>query len=143
MLWGLGFWGRNSIKNHSLTLLDINLCIKPGLNTFSPPPRQVNLFKVMVYVYLGGGTKARICRTTWTDSKWHPVPRSVMVFLFQSLFLVKAHRQLESVRRSFLTVHIMSLQMVLLTGETVAIYLPYQQTNQSLLLLKYPRNLPT
>ena len=35
---GFRVWGRNSIKNHSLTLLDINLCIKPGLDTFSPPP---------------------------------------------------------------------------------------------------------
>ena len=34
---GFRVWGRNSIKNHSLTLLDINLCIKPGLNTFSSP----------------------------------------------------------------------------------------------------------
>ena len=75
--------GRNPIENHSLTLLDINLCIKPGLNTFSPPPRQVYLFIVTVYVYLGGGTKARICRTTWTDSKWRPVPWSVMVFYFK------------------------------------------------------------
>jgi len=33
---GYRVWGRNSIKNHSLTLLYINLCIKPGLNTFSP-----------------------------------------------------------------------------------------------------------
>ena len=72
----MGFrgWGRNSIENHSLTLLEINLCIKPGLNTSSHPPRQVYLFKVTVYVYLGGGTKARLCRTTWTDSKWRPVP---------------------------------------------------------------------
>jgi len=30
---GFRVWGRNSIKNHSLTLLDINLCIKSGLNT--------------------------------------------------------------------------------------------------------------
>ena len=50
---GFRVWGRNSIKNHSLTLLDINLCIKPGLNTFSLPPRQIYLFKVTVYVYLG------------------------------------------------------------------------------------------
>ena len=57
-------WGWNSIKNHSLT--------------------QVYLFKVTVYVYLGGGTKARICRTTWTDSKWRPVPWRVMVFWFQT-----------------------------------------------------------
>ena len=77
-------WGRNSIKNHSLTLLDTNLCIKPRLNSFSSPPRQVYLFKVTVYVYLWGSTKARICRTIWTDSKWRPVPWSVMVFLFQA-----------------------------------------------------------
>jgi len=25
-------------------------------------------------MYLGGSTKARICPTTWVDSKWHPVP---------------------------------------------------------------------
>ena len=25
-------------------------------------------------MYVGGGTKARICPTTWTDSKWRPVP---------------------------------------------------------------------
>ena len=77
-------WGRNSIKSHSLTLLDINLCNKPGLNTFSSPPRQVYLFIVTVYVYLGGGTKAIICRTTWTNSKWRPVTWSVMVFWFQA-----------------------------------------------------------
>ena len=71
---GFRVWGRTLIKNHSFTLLDINLCIKHGLNTFSPPPRQVYPFKVTVYVYLWGGTKARICRTTWTDSKWRPVP---------------------------------------------------------------------
>ena len=74
-------WERNSIKNHSLTLLDINFCIKSGLNSFSPPPRQVDLLKVTVYLYLGGGTKSRICQTTWTDSKWRPVPWNVMVFL--------------------------------------------------------------
>ena len=51
--------------------------------------------------------------------------------------------QLESVKRSFLTVHIMSLQMVPLTGKTVVICLSHQQTNHSLPLLKYPRNLPT
>ena len=45
-------------------MLGVNLCIKSGLNTFSPPPRQVYLFKVTVYLYLGGGTKARICPTT-------------------------------------------------------------------------------
>ena len=45
-------------------LLDINLCIKSGVNTFSPPPRQVYLFKVTVNLYFGGGTKARICWTT-------------------------------------------------------------------------------
>ena len=61
---GFRVWGRNSIKSHSLTLLDINLCIKAGLKTFSPPPQQLYLFKVTVYIYLGGGTKARICRTT-------------------------------------------------------------------------------
>ena len=38
-------------------MLDINLCIKPGLSTFSPPPRQVYLFKVTVYVHLGGGKR--------------------------------------------------------------------------------------
>ena len=81
---GFRVWGRNSIKNHSLTLLDINFFIKSGLNTFSPPPRQVDLFKVTVYLYLGGGTKARICQTTWTDSKWHPAPWSMMVFWFQT-----------------------------------------------------------
>ena len=59
------------------------------------------------------------------------------------VYLIKAHGQLESVQRRFRTVHIMSLQMVLLTGETVVICLSYQQTNQSLPLLKYPRNLPT
>ena len=61
MLWGSGFGGEIQLKiTQSLTLLDISLCIKPGLNTFfSPPPQQVNLFKVTVY-YLGGGTKARI-----------------------------------------------------------------------------------
>ena len=37
-----------------------------------------------MYVYLGDGTEARICRTTWTDSKWRPVPWSVMVFWFQT-----------------------------------------------------------
>ena len=82
-------WGRNSIKNHSLTLLDINLCIKPGLNTFCPPPRQVYLFKVTACVCLGGSTKARICRTTWTYSKWRPVPWSVMVFFIPNL--IKTH----------------------------------------------------
>ena len=55
----------------------------------------------------------------------------------------KAHGQLESVQRSFLTVHIMSLQMVLHAGKTFVICLSYQQINQSLQLLKYPRNLPT
>ena len=39
---GFRVWGRNSIKNHSLTLLDINLCIKPGLNKFlSPSPTSL------------------------------------------------------------------------------------------------------
>ena len=71
---GFRVWGRNSIKNHSLTLLDISVGIKPGLNTFSPLPDKIYLFKVTVYVYLGGGTKARICRTAWTDLKWRPVP---------------------------------------------------------------------
>ena len=74
---GFRVWGQNSIKNHSLTLLDINLCIKPGLNTFSPPSWQVYLFEVTMYVYLGGGTKATVCRTTWTDWKWRPVAWSV------------------------------------------------------------------
>ena len=60
---GLRVGGRNAIENHLLTLLDINLCIKSGLNTFSPPPRQVYLFKVTVYLYLGGGTKAGLCLT--------------------------------------------------------------------------------
>ena len=35
---GFRVCGRNSIKNHSLTLIEINLCIKPGLNTFLPLP---------------------------------------------------------------------------------------------------------
>ena len=78
---GFRVWVRNSIKSHSLALLDINLCIKPGLNTFSPPSRQVYLFKDTVYLYLGGGRKARIFRTTWTDSKWRPVPCSGDGFL--------------------------------------------------------------
>ena len=85
MVWRKSVCGRNSIKNHSLALLDISLCIKPGINTFSPPPRQVYLFKVTVYVYLGGGTKVTICRTTWTDSKWRPVPWCVMFFLIPNL----------------------------------------------------------
>ena len=84
MVWRKSVCGRNSIKNHSLALLEINVCLKPGLNTFSSLPRQVYLFKVTVYVYLGGGTKVRICRTTWTDSKWRPVPWCVMVFWFQT-----------------------------------------------------------
>ena len=37
-----------------------------------------------MYLYLGGGTKARMCRTTWTDSKWRPVPRSVMMVFSDS-----------------------------------------------------------
>ena len=53
---GFRVWGRNSIKNHSLTLLEINLCIKSGLSPFSPPSRQVYMFKDTVYLYLGGGT---------------------------------------------------------------------------------------
>ena len=72
MLWGLGFGDEIQLKiTHSLCLA-INLCIKPGLNT--PPPRQVHPFKVMVYVSLGGGTEAKICPTSSTDSKWRPVP---------------------------------------------------------------------
>ena len=50
---GFRVWGQNSIKNLSLTLLDINLCIKSGLNTFSPPPRQVYLFKDSVFIFGG------------------------------------------------------------------------------------------
>ena len=50
---GFRVWQQNSIQNHSLTLLDINLCIKSGLNTFSPTRRQFYLFKVTVYLYLG------------------------------------------------------------------------------------------
>ena len=65
MLWGLGFGGEIQLKiTHSLCLA-INLCIKPGLNT---------PFKVMVYVSLGGGTEAKICPSSSTDSKWRPVP---------------------------------------------------------------------
>ena len=82
---GFRVWGQNSIKNHSLTLLEINLCIKSGLKPFPPPPRQVYLFKVTVNLYFGGGTKARICWTTCRGhSKWRPVPWSVVVFLFQT-----------------------------------------------------------
>ena len=65
----------------------MNLCIKAGLNTFPHifPRRQVFVVvqshtAVLVYVLGGGGggggrTKARICATSWTDSKWHPVKR--------------------------------------------------------------------
>mgnify|MGYP007058291500 CR=1 FL=1 len=43
---GFRVWGRNSIKNHSLTLLDINLCIKSGLNTsFLPLPDKFTCSK--------------------------------------------------------------------------------------------------
>ena len=57
---GFRVWGRNSIKNRLLTLLDINLCIKSGIAHFFSPSPTIYLFKVTVYLYLGGGTKARI-----------------------------------------------------------------------------------
>ena len=33
----------------------------------------------------GGGTEARICPTTWTDSKWRPVPLKRDGFLIPNL----------------------------------------------------------
>lgn len=55
----------------------------------------------------------------------------------------KVKSQEVSVKRNLLSINIMSLQMALFTGKTVVICLSYQQTNHSLPLLKYLRNLPT
>ena len=72
--WG---WGRNSIKNHSLTH---SLCLDQTRFSHISPPWQVCLTVqshanlLSQCTYLRGGTKAKICPTTLADSKWRPVP---------------------------------------------------------------------
>ena len=69
---GFRVWGRNSIKNRLLTLLDINLCIKSGIAFFfSPSPTSLPVQSHGVLIF-GGWYKGE--NTTWTDSKWRPVP---------------------------------------------------------------------
>ena len=81
MLWGLGFGGEIQLKiTHSLCET-VNLCIKPGLNTFShiSPPQQVCLIvqsHAIVSVYVFGGRYKAESMSNYLDriSKWLPVP---------------------------------------------------------------------
>ena len=71
----------NSIKNHSFVRQFMSFCINPGLNTFFPnsPPCQVCL------VVQSHAIVSRIFPTTWTDSKWRPVPLKREGFLIPNL----------------------------------------------------------
>ena len=56
---GFRVWGGNSIKNHSLTVLDIILYIKSGLNTFCPPPDKFTCSKSRSTLYIWGVVQRR------------------------------------------------------------------------------------
>ena len=38
------------------------------------PIVRTRFLQFVHFTFSGGGTNARICPTTWTDSKWRPVP---------------------------------------------------------------------
>ena len=85
MLWGLGVGGEIQLKitrslTHSLCQT-INLCIKPGLNTFFPYlPSLASLshcsksFHCLSVRIWGEVERRKYIQTTLAGSKWRPVP---------------------------------------------------------------------